>query len=196
MKAKILIIDDSVTDLTFIKGMLQDFEVLTALNGADGLEIIKNHLDLDLVILDLDMPIMNGFELLALMKDHPCYKNIRVVILTNADEIECEIKGLELGAVDYIRKPINLQSLRIRINVHLNLKASQDQILHDNEVLDETVKQKTHELIVTRDITIHALVGLLEARNIESSSHAIRTQKMMQTQTITSLVLLLLALLT
>jgi putative two-component system response regulator len=86
---------------------------------------------------------------------------------------------LELGAVDYIRKPVNIQSLQIRIAIHLKLKYIQKKVEHDNFILDAMVATKTRELVATRDITIHALVGLLEVRNVESFNHTMRTQLMM-----------------
>ena len=118
------------------------------------------------------MPRMNGFEVLKAMKDDPELSKISVIILTNHDEIENEINGLDLGAVDYIRKPLNMASTRKRVEVHLNLRRAQNQIEDQNRMLEFTVYNRTKELITTRDITIRALVGLLEVRNIESSNHA------------------------
>lgn len=177
---KILVVDDSRTDRLIVKNMLSDYEVLTAGDGVEALSEMDRNQDIDLMILDLDMPNMNGFELLELMQKNSEYSGIRTIILTNFDEIEHEVKGLSLGAVDFIRKPLNIESLRIRIDIHLRLKNAQKLIESDNERLDSMVAQKTIELVATRDITIHALVGLLEVRNIESSNHTIRTQKIMQ----------------
>ncbi len=177
---KILVVDDSRTDRLIVKNMLSDYEVLTAGDGVEALSEMDKNLDIDLMILDLDMPKMNGFQLLEVMQKNPDYTSIRTIILTNFDEIEHEVKGLSLGAVDFIRKPLNIESLRIRIDIHLRLKNAQKLIESDNERLDAMVAQKTMELVTTRDITIHALVGLLEVRNIESGNHTIRTQKIMQ----------------
>jgi len=180
VSAKILIVDDSATDRLIIGNMLKDFEVISAGNGKEALAIIDNNLDIDLIILDLNMPIMNGFEVLRVLRDEKKYEKLRVIILTNFDEIDNEIRGLELGAVDYIRKPVNIKSLRIRIDIHLKLKGIQKKVEQDNVVLDAMVAEKTRELALTRDITIHALVGLLEVRNFESFNHTMRTQLMMK----------------
>ena len=144
------------------------------------MELIAKSPDLDLVILDLNMPRMNGFEVLEALQKDPEHRKIRTIILTNYDEIDNEVKGLELGAVDYIRKPLNIQSLLIRINIHIKLKRIQNRIEQDNERLDAMVLKKTREVAATRDITIQALVGLLEVRNVESSKHTIRTQLIMK----------------
>lgn len=111
MVPKILVVDDSNTDRLIIMNMLKEFEVIPASNGLQALDIINRDLDIDLIILDLNMPEMNGFELLEELKNNQKYQKLRVIILTNFDEIDNEIKGLELGAVDYIRKPVNIQSL-------------------------------------------------------------------------------------
>jgi putative two-component system response regulator len=180
MNAKILVVDDLKTDVLMISSMLDDCRLLCAYDGVEAMEAVKQNPDIDLIILDLNMPKMNGFEVLQALKSDPEYRKISVVILTNHDEIESEIRGLELGAVDYIRKPLNLASTRIRVNVHLNLKRAQAQIEEHNKILELAVHNRTKELSMTRDVTIRALVGLLEVRNIESSNHARRTQHMME----------------
>lgn len=180
MNAKILIVDDLKTDVILISSMLSDYELLCASDGVEAMETIKNHPEIDLIILDLNMPRMDGFEVLKALKSDPVNNKISVIILTCHDEIENEIKGLGLGAVDYIRKPLNMASTRKRVEVHLNLRKAQIQIEEQNKMLELTVYNRTRELIVTRDITIRALVGLLEVRNIESSNHAKRTQQMMK----------------
>ena len=180
MSTKILIVDDSTTDRLIISTMLADYHTLTACDGLDAMALIEKTPDIDLVILDLTMPRMNGFEVLEAMQENPEFRKIRTIILTNYDEIDNEVKGLELGAVDYIRKPLNIQSLLIRINIHIKLKQVQKMIEQDNERLDAMVLKKTREVAATRDITIQALVGLLEVRNVESSRHTIRTQLIMK----------------
>ncbi|OEF97172.1 HD domain-containing phosphohydrolase [Desulfuribacillus alkaliarsenatis] len=180
MVSKILIVDDSSTDRLIISGMLYDYDIVTACDGREAMQLIAKDPHIDLMILDLNMPIMNGFEVLNEIKRNPAYKEIRTIILTNSDEVDNEVKGLKLGAVDYIRKPLNIESLRIRIDIHLRLKDAQRKMEQDNERLDAMVAKKTRELVATRDITIHALVGLLEVRNVESSNHTIRTKKIMR----------------
>jgi putative two-component system response regulator len=180
MKAKILIVDDSETDRLIIRNILKDYELTEACDGLEAITIIQNSSDFDLVILDLNMPKMNGFEVLKTLKNNPASTESSIIILTNYDESENEIKGLELGAVDYIRKPLNIQSLRKRIDIHVNLRNIQKSIENYNQILEETVKERTHELIITRDLTIHALIGLLEVRDVESSNHTIRTQYMVK----------------
>ncbi len=180
MTAKIMIVDDSKTDRLIISNMLSDYELICACDGVEAMEIIQKNLDLDLIILDLNMPRMNGFEVLEALREDEKARKIVTLILTNYDETENEIRGLDLGAVDYIRKPLNIESLRKRIDVHLNLRSARRSIEQHNQILEETVTKRTRELVITRDITIQALIGLLEVRNIESSNHTKRTQWMMK----------------
>lgn len=180
MNTRILIVDDSATDRLIISRMLNDYDTLTASDGLEAMKLIDDNADIDLIILDLNMPNMNGFEVLEALQKGREYRKIRTIILTNYDEIDNEVRGLELGAVDYIRKPLNIQSLRIRIDIHIKLKRAQKMMEQDNKRLDGMVLKKTKEVLATRDITIHALVGLLEVRNIESSKHTIRTQRFMK----------------
>ncbi len=156
------------------------FTVFTSRNGVETLKAIEENPDINLVVLDLNMPVMDGFELLNIFKSDKKYANIRVIILTNLDEVDNEIRGLELGAVDYIRKPVNIRALRIRIGIHRKLLNMQHQLEESNSILDARVAKATEELVLTWDITIHALVGLIEARNFESYNHIMRTSMMMK----------------
>ena len=180
MNVKILIVDDSKTDIFLIKNMLLDYTLLFAYDGMEAMEIVKYNPNIDIIILDLNMPKMNGFEVLQALQINETYKDITTLILTNYDECENEIKGLDLGAVDYIRKPLNMESLRKRIEVHISLRKARKCIEQQNIILEERVNIRTRELVMTRDVTIHALIGLLEVRNIESSNHTKRTQWMMK----------------
>ena len=180
MNTKILIVDDSATDRLIISNILSDCIIFNACDGIEGMEILKKQ-EIDIIILDLNMPRMDGFEVLKVLRDDPVYSKIATLILTNYDESDNEIKGLALGAVDYIRKPLNIESLRKRIEVHANIREEQKKIEDNNRMLEGIVRERTEELVLTRDTTIHALIGLLEIRNIESSNHTKRTQLMLRT---------------
>lgn len=142
LKVKILIVDDSSTDRMLIKNMLYDYDVLAACDGLEALQLIDNNSDIDFIILDLNMPNMDGFQLLNVLKSNEKYRNIRTIILTNYDELDKEIEGLNLGAIDFLRKPINMQSLRTRIGIHLellNIQKSTEKKLDERNLLFETV---------------------------------------------------------
>lgn len=180
MDIKILIVDDSKTDRVIIANILNDYPLLFANDGIEAMDILEKEPSIDLMILDLNMPRMDGFEVLEAIQQNENYQKIITLILTNYDEAENEIRGLELGAIDYIRKPLNLQSLRKRIEIHAKLKNNSKSLEQINAILEETVQKRTKELVLTRDITIHALIGLLEVRDIESCNHTKRTQWMIK----------------
>lgn len=121
MKTKVLVVDDSASDRLIIQNILSDYTVLLACDGVEAMRQIEDHDDINLVILDLNMPYMDGFQVLTALKSDDRYKRIRTIILTNYDELDNEIKGLKLGAVDFIRKPLHMDSLRARIDVHAEL---------------------------------------------------------------------------
>ncbi|NLL49290.1 MAG: EAL domain-containing protein [Firmicutes bacterium] len=120
MLTRILVVDDSASDRLIITSMLHEYDVHTACDGAEALQRLRDE-DFDLMILDLNMPVMDGFAVLEALQGEVPFKKPRTVILTNYDELDNEIRGLKLGAVDYIRKPIHMDSLKTRIEVHTEL---------------------------------------------------------------------------
>ncbi len=173
----ILAIDDSSTDLSLIQYMLSCCTVLTAGDGKEGLQVLIRHPEIDLILLDLHMPKMDGFAFLDQCKALSI--EVPIIILTNSEEIEKEILGLEKGAVDFIRKPLNFRSLQKRIELQLNLKKANRQMIEYNKQLEQLVEERTQEIRKTTAITINALVRLLEIRNVETSDHSKRTKIMM-----------------
>lgn len=139
---KILIVDDSATDRLIIKSLLDGYEVITASNGLEALEQLNLNPDVELVILDLNMPHMDGFQVLETFKRESKYSHIHTIIFTNLNEPDNEIKGLRLGAFDYIRKPIQRDSFKARIEVHLELLRVQRilrQKLYDSNATINTI---------------------------------------------------------
>ncbi|HOS68460.1 MAG TPA: EAL domain-containing protein [Bacillota bacterium] len=157
MLAKILLVDDSASDRLIIKSMLSNYNVLVACDGIEAMRQIDEHDDIDLVILDLNMPNMDGFQVLETLNSDERYNRLRTIILTNYDELDNEIKGLELGAVDYIRKPIHIDSLRARVNIHTELIRIQ-----------KLLEQKIYEQALTFDtIFKQAPIGIAISHSME-----------------------------
>jgi len=137
MITKILVLDDASSDRKIIASMLKDYEVYTGENGLEGLQRIEEHGPFDLVILDINMPVMNGFEFLEELEKRALLPRLRVLILTNYDEVENELKGLRMGAVDYIRKPVHIESLHARIEIHRTLMTMQRKL--EDEYANKTI---------------------------------------------------------
>lgn len=179
-KAKIMIVDDSKVDQLIIGNILHGYSIVYANDGQEAIEGLEDNTDIDIMILDINMPRMNGFEVLETINNQYDHLDFSVILLTNYEEIENEIRGLELGAVDYIRKPLNAESLLKRLEVHSNLLLAKKSIKRHNESLEKEVQSRTKQLLKTRDMTINALVSLLEIRDIESSFHTKRTSVMIK----------------
>lgn len=142
---RILVVDDSATDRLILQEMLQGYDVVTANNGLDALRLLDAQTDISLILLDLSMPVMNGFQVLEALGKDQRFRGIRTLVLTNYAEPENEIRGLSLGAVDFIRKPIHMDILKVRIDVHATLirmqrKLEQEmhkQALAFNQIFDQ-----------------------------------------------------------
>lgn len=177
----ILIVEDSQTDTLIIKGALANYTTITARDGLEALDILSAYPDIDMIILDLHMPNMNGFEFLQARESKD--QTLPIIVLTNFDEVESEVKALELGAVDYIRKPLNFLSLLKRVEVHLRLAKATKVIQAHNHILQSAVSRNQERVDQTQEATVRALVQLLEVRNIETGAHIRRTAKIMEVLT-------------
>jgi PAS domain S-box-containing protein len=145
MPTKILVADDSGTDRLIIRNMLVGYDVLLACDGVEALRAIEDNPDIDLMILDLNMPNMDGFQVLDILRSDKRYERLLTIILTNYDELVNEIKGLQMGAVDYIRKPIHMESLKARIETHVELLKMRQLLedkLSESEITFDTVFQE------------------------------------------------------
>lgn len=137
--ARILIVDDQRSNIDVLRDILQDYERAIALNGEQAIKVARSKKPPDLILLDIMMPDMDGYEVITILKEDPATRNIPVIFVTAKREISDETKGLQLGAVDYITKPFNAGIVKHRIGVHLELKAHRDR-------LEELVKERTAEL--------------------------------------------------
>lgn len=146
-KNKVLIVDDTPENLRVLGEILtaDGHEVRVAINGAQGLEIAKSG-GIDLILLDIMMPDLNGYEVCGHLKKNPVTKDVPVVFLTALDSSEDEAKGLGLGAVDYITKPFKVELVRTRIANHLGLHNARVALRRHNEELDQLVAERTQEL--------------------------------------------------
>jgi putative two-component system response regulator len=141
-KATILVVDDTPDDLALMSNLLlADYTVKIAISGEKALSIAESDSPPDLILLDIMMPEMDGYEVCRRLKHDLRTMNIPVIFLTAKAEEEDEKKGLELGAVDYITKPISPPIVMARVKTHLTLKAMSDRLRNMNDYLEfEVVK--------------------------------------------------------
>ncbi|MEI6207943.1 MAG: response regulator [Desulfuromonadales bacterium] len=124
--AKILIVDDTPANINILNEVLQtEFDVYFALNGNEALQKVHS-LQPDLILLDIMMPIMDGFEVCRNLKENEQFKNIPIIFITALGQPEEESQGLKLGAVDYVTKPFNPDLVLLRVRNHLELKDQRD----------------------------------------------------------------------
>ena len=176
-KATILVVDDTPDNLSLIAGLLKDsYKVKVAIDGERALKIVQSDSPPDLILLDIMMPGMDGYEVCRRLKADGRTRDVPVIFLTALTAVEDERKGLELGAVDYITKPISPPIVAARVKTHLSLKAAADFLRDKNAFLEQEVARRTLEVSMLQEVTILALASLAETRDSGTGLHLRRTQ--------------------
>ena len=175
--ATVLVVDDTPDNLSLMGGLLRDhYHVKVANQGEKALKIAQGEQPPDLILLDIMMPGMDGYEVCRRLKANLHTRDIPVIFLTARADMEDERQGLALGAVDYITKPISPPILLARVATHLALKASADFLRDKSAYLEREVALRTLEVQAIQDVTIMAMTSLAETRNNETGNHIRRTQ--------------------
>ncbi|NCA89616.1 MAG: two-component system response regulator [Gammaproteobacteria bacterium] len=176
-KATILVVDDTPNNLALMSGLLKNqYKVKIANNGEKALKIAQADPLPDLILLDIMMPGLSGYDVIRELKAHPPTREIPVMFITAMSETEDERLGLELGAVDYITKPISPPILLARVETHLKIKRAADFLRDQNAFLEDEVNRRTREIQAIQDVTILAMASLAETRDNETGNHIRRTQ--------------------
>ncbi|MEH0388251.1 two-component system response regulator [Vibrio mimicus] len=172
----ILIVDDSPDNIAFMsQGLAQYYRIKAARSGKVALEILEQY-PIDLVLLDIVMPEMSGYDVIHQIKQNTHTQNIPVIFLTGKSSPEDEQLGFELGAVDYVFKPVSIPLLKSRVQTHLQNKLSKDILLNQNDYLETEVLRRSSELDRMQDAVVFALASLAETRDPETGNHLLRTQ--------------------
>ncbi|HHX15934.1 MAG TPA: response regulator [Fibrobacter sp.] len=168
-RLKILVVDDTKSNIEVLEGILSsEYDVYVALNGEKALELVPK-INPDIILLDIMMPVMDGYETLVKMKERQMIDNIPVIFLTAKMDSKSEETGLNLGAVDYITKPFSPSLMRLRIKNQLEFKKHRDS-------LSELVEERTDSLKKTLKVMLMSLGSLAEYRDNETGGHIRRTQ--------------------
>jgi putative two-component system response regulator len=176
-KQTILIVDDEPGNIKILLELLRsDYQIRVANNGEKALQIASSDEPPDLILLDVMMPGIDGYEVCRQIKNKPETRDIPIIFLTAKSQVEDEQRGLNLGAVDYITKPISPPIVLARVMTHLQLKKVRDFLKDKNEFLEHEVAQRTKEISNIQDVTMVAMGSLAETRDRETGRHIRRTQ--------------------
>jgi putative two-component system response regulator len=176
-RPSILVVDDVAENLFLMFGLLKSaYSVRGANSGDQALKLLHGEALPDLMLVDVMMPGMSGYDLCRALKANPATRDIPVIFVTAMSEIEDERRGLEAGAVDYITKPVNPYIALARIKTHLENKAAKDWLKNQNAYLAEQVALRTREVTTIQDVTILAMASLAETRDNDTGNHIRRTQ--------------------
>jgi putative two-component system response regulator len=169
-----MIVDDIAANIDILLETLRnDYTVMVATKGENALKLAQREPQPDIILLDIMMPQMDGFEVCRRLKSNEYTKQIPVIFVTTLTQSDEEAKGLGLGAVDYITKPIHPQLVKARISNHLELKRHKDH-------LEELVNERTKELKLAKEATIEAMGIVAENRDPETGGHIQRTKNYMK----------------
>jgi putative two-component system response regulator len=173
----VLIVDDTVSNLTLLTDLLKPlYRVKAATNGKTALKLAQSDDPPDLILLDIMMPEMSGFDVCKQLQADPKTRNIPIIFLTAMSATEDEEFGLLLGAIDYITKPCRPAIVLARVANYLKIKAAADFQRDQNAFLEQEVEKRTQEVGAIQDVTILTMASLAETRDNETGNHIRRTQ--------------------
>ena len=177
----ILIVDDSPENLTVLSELLQPlYRVRAATTGRKAVRIAVTEPHPDLILLDVMMPEMDGYQVFEQLRAEPATCDIPVIFVTAMDNMEAELRGLTVGAVDYIIKPVVPPIVLARVRTQLELKQARDQLRNQNGYLEGEIAKRMAENELIQEVSIRALAHLAETRDPETGYHILRTQGYVQ----------------
>jgi len=177
MSANILVVDDNAINLSLLGDVLRpSYRVLVANSGRRALEVAAATPP-DLILLDVMMPGMDGYQVLEHLGAEPATRQIPVIFVTAMSDMADEQRGLTLGAVDYITKPIRPAIVLARVRTQLELKRARDVLRRRNDDLEMEVAARMRENVLIENVTVHALARLAQTRDNETGNHLRRTRE-------------------
>ena len=170
-KQTILVVDDTEANIDILLHALDnDYEVSVAMDGETALENVAEEPP-DLILLDIMMPGMDGYEVCRHLKKDSATREIPIIFITAMTHVHDETRGFDLGAVDYITKPISVPIVQKRVKNHLALHNAQLALQNQNAILEQKVRERTRELRESRLTTISCLGLAAERRDPETGAH-------------------------
>lgn len=175
---RVLLVDDTKTNIDILVQTLKDdFKLGVAMNGKTAVEYVsKNHVDL--ILLDVLMPDMDGYDVCRELKANPGTCDIPIIFITAMDQPEHKTLGFEMGAVDYITKPFDVAEVKARVKTHLTLITAQAELKEQNVILEKKVRERTRELEETQLEIINRLGLASEYRDEGTGQHVRRISEL------------------
>ncbi|WP_430886513.1 response regulator [Fusibacter sp. JL216-2] len=175
---EILIVDDNSKNLKVLSSILikKEYKIRTAQNGLMALNSLKKR-PVDLILLDINMPVMDGFELCQKLKSIEAFSEIPIIFITALSSLDDKMKGFEMGAVDFITKPFMIEEVQARVKAHLKLIESRELLEVKNKELQKIVNKKVKLLASSHIATVFAMVQLAEARDDDTGKHIARISR-------------------
>ncbi|RFP24391.1 two-component system response regulator [Duganella sp. BJB488] len=181
-KPTILVVDDIPDNIDLLCAVLEDdYRTKIAVNGERALKIANGESKPDLILLDVMMPGMSGYDVCKALKANPDTRDIPIIFVTAMSETVDEQLGLSLGAADYITKPISAPIVQARIKTQLSMKRVHDFLRDQNSFLETEIEKRTREIVALQDVTIHTMASLAETRDSETGNHIRRTAHYVKT---------------
>ncbi|GHV45099.1 two-component system response regulator [Spirochaetia bacterium] len=173
----IVLVDDDLSNLRIGRNALSDaYEVYTVPSAEKLFELLKKYTP-HLILLDIDMPGMDGYQAIGILKSHEETRDIPVIFLTGKSNPDNELKGLELGAIDYITKPFVSKLLNKRVELHLRLLEQDEKLRRFNGNLQVMVDEKTKNILDLQYSILKTVADLVERRDGDTGGHIMRTQR-------------------
>jgi putative two-component system response regulator len=189
-RTKVMVVDDNIANLKIAKNTLSDaFDVFTVPSAAKMFDLLERNQP-SMILLDIDMPEMDGYTAIKVLKENPATREIPVIFLTAMSDPKSELEGLTLGAIDYIAKPFLPSLMLKRVEVHLMVEnqkhklEEQARILEEqrrclldfNENLQRMVEEKTGKVLELQDALLKTVADLVESRDDITGGHVARTK--------------------
>ncbi|MCR4959951.1 MAG: response regulator [Lachnospiraceae bacterium] len=176
---KIMIVDDNMANLIMARKTLEDtYEVIPVSSGISALECLHDMPDLPvLLLLDIDMPNVNGFQVISEMKNNKKIADIPVIFLTAQDDDITELEGYNLGASDYIKKPYTANLLRKRVDIQIQLLNQKNKLADYNANLTASIQEKVKRFVELQYSVVEMFVTMMEKKDVRAGLHAKRIEK-------------------
>lgn len=174
---KVLVVDDNETNLKILKLILEkdNYEIHTTHSPENVIERMETFAP-DIILLDINMPKISGYDLCREIKFSEKYKDIPVIFISALSDAQDIVKGFAMGAVDYVTKPFKSEEVRARVSTHLQIKQLQEELKEYNRSLEKRVQEQVEEITRTQTETIFSLAKLAQSRDDDTGKHLERVQ--------------------